>query len=76
MTIYFSADKKGPREDVVIYLPAGASKPVPLLLCLNFSPNASIYDDPRSEAWGDVEPERKQSPSPARQRSGRMNIDG
>src|SRR5207302_10279103 len=44
VTIYFSADKAGPKIDMPIYLPAGAKKPVPLLLCLNFSANA--IDDP------------------------------
>src|SRR5437868_910959 len=44
VTIYFSADKNGPREDMVIYVPANATKPVPLLLALNFSPNSAIFD--------------------------------
>src|SRR5882724_10075704 len=44
VTIYFSADKTGLKMDMPIYLPVGAEKPVPLLLCLNFSANA--IDDP------------------------------
>ena len=35
VTIYFSADKNGPKEDLVIYLPPNAAKPVPLLLSIN-----------------------------------------
>lgn len=46
VTVYFSADRNGPKEDIVIYVPAKATKPVPLLLCINFSPNASIFNDP------------------------------
>src|ERR1700728_2220486 len=55
VTVYFSADKNGPKEDIVVYLPANARKPVPLLLCINFSPNASIFNDPTvklGEKWG------------------------
>lgn len=44
--IYFSADKNGPKEDVLIYLPAGASRPAPLILTLNFSGNQSVIPDP------------------------------
>src|SRR6185295_15161716 len=54
VTIYFSADKNGPKEDMVIYLPPNATKPVPLLLALNFSPNSSTFDDPEirlGEMW-------------------------
>ena len=45
VTIYFSAKKDGPKEDVLIYLPAEAKKPVPLILSLNFSGNHRIIDD-------------------------------
>src|SRR5436309_12087698 len=34
VTVYFTADKTGPKMDVLIYLPAAAAKPVPLLLNL------------------------------------------
>ena len=55
VTVYFSADKNGPKMDLLIYLPAGASKPVPLLLNLGFGANASTVDDPGiklGEIWG------------------------
>src|SRR5205085_1193697 len=55
VTIYFTADKSGPHEDVVLYLPAGATKAVPILFTINFSPNAGIFDDPTvklGEMWG------------------------
>ena len=46
VTIYFSGNKNGPREDVLIYIPAGARKPVPMFLTLNFSGNQSVINDP------------------------------
>jgi hypothetical protein len=46
VTIYFSENKNGPREDVLIYIPAGARKPVPIFLTLNFSGNQSVINDP------------------------------
>ena len=46
VTVYFSAKKDGPKEDILIYLPANAKKPVPLILSLNFSGNHRIINDP------------------------------
>ncbi len=46
VTVYFSKDKTGPQMDLLIYLPAGAGKPVPLLLNLGFGPNNTMVDDP------------------------------
>jgi hypothetical protein len=54
VTIYFSANKEGPKADVLIYIPAGATKPVPLVLNMSFSPNSSTVDDPAvkpGEMW-------------------------
>lgn len=45
ITISFSPDKQGPKEDVLIYLPAGVRKPVPLFLALNFGGNQSVNKD-------------------------------
>jgi len=46
VTIYFSKDKAGPQMDLLIYLPAGADKPVPLLLNLGFAGNNTMVNDP------------------------------
>ena len=54
LTVYFSSNRAGPKMDVAIYLPRAATKPVPLLLCLNFSANANVIDDPglkAGEVW-------------------------
>jgi hypothetical protein len=44
--IQFSSTDDEPGMDLLIYLPRGASQPVPLFLGLNFSGNQSITDDP------------------------------
>ncbi|HEX6467322.1 MAG TPA: acetylxylan esterase, partial [Terriglobales bacterium] len=46
ITIYFSAKDDGPKEDVLLYLPSTARKPVPVILSLNFSGNQSVTSDP------------------------------
>ena len=51
VTVYFSAKKDGPKEDILIYLPANAKKPVPLILSLNFSGNHRIINDPGINVW-------------------------
>src|ERR1700704_2194726 len=45
VTIYFSADKAGPKMDLLVYVPANATGPVPLLLNLSFSANATTVND-------------------------------
>ena len=54
VTIYFSKDKSGPKMDLLIYLPEGINKPVPLLLKASFTANSLIVDDPgvkEGEIW-------------------------
>ena len=55
VTVYFSADKSGPKMDLLIYLPTAVRKPPPLLLNLSFGANSSTVDDPEvrvGEVWG------------------------
>ncbi|HWB83146.1 MAG TPA: hypothetical protein VG675_03325 [Bryobacteraceae bacterium] len=76
VTIYFSKDKNGPKEDMVVYIPAGAKKPVPLLLCIDFSPNSSTFDDPGiklGEMWSPRE--KKKVPAVRGRGIGRMKVD-
>jgi hypothetical protein len=76
VTIYFSADKAGPKEDLLVYLPAGAAKPAPVLLNLSFSPNSMTVADPgvkAGEMWGR---DKKKVPVPAGAPGmGRMNVE-
>ena len=46
VSIYFSSSKDGPKEDLLIYIPAAARKPAPVILSLNFSGNHAVIDDP------------------------------
>lgn len=74
VTVYFSRDKAGPKMDLLIYLPAEARKPVPLLLNLSFSANSSAVDDPSikpGEIWSR---DKKRVPAPPGANIGRLNI--
>jgi hypothetical protein len=54
VTIHFSSVKSGPKMDLLMYVPASARKPVPLLLNLSFSANSSTVKDPGvkvGEVW-------------------------
>jgi len=64
ITIYFSADKAGPKADVLLYLPAQAKKAVPVLLNVSFTANSASVDDPGvkpGEVWGR---DKKRVPAP------------
>ena len=54
VTISFSKDANWPQIHLVIYLPAATTKPVPLLLSINFTAPSSAVDDPGltpGEVW-------------------------
>ena len=75
VTIYFSKVEDGPRMDLLIYVPADAPKPVPLLLNLSFTANSATVNDPGvkpGEVWGR---DRKKGPVPAGSRFGRLNVE-
>jgi hypothetical protein len=74
VTIYFSADNAGPKMDLLVYVPANALGPVPLLLNLSFSANSSTVDDPGvkpGEVWGR---DKKKAPAPQGMSFGRVNV--
>src|ERR1044072_762033 len=74
VTIYFSKEKTGPKMDLLIYLPANARKPVPLLLNLSFTANSSAVDDPGvrvGEVWGR---DKKRGPAPKGATFGRLDV--
>src|SRR5262245_23553934 len=74
VTIYFSANKSGPKTDLLLYVPAGVKKPVPLLLNLSFSANSNFVDDPgvkQGEIWGR---DKKRVPAPKTGVGSRLNV--
>ena len=54
VTIYFSKERKEPKLDLLLYVPA-ARKPVPVLLSISFTANSNVVKDPgvkQGEIWG------------------------
>ena len=52
--VYFTADKQGPRMELLLYLPPETAKPVPVFLAPNFGGNHTIHPDPAirlSTSW-------------------------
>ncbi len=45
VTVYFTTDTGDHKMDILVYLPAKVTKPVPLLLMISFSPNSSMSPD-------------------------------
>jgi hypothetical protein len=74
VTIYFSSNKNGPKMDLLIYLPAEARKPAPLLLNLSFTANSNTVDDPGvkpGEVWSR---EKRKVPAAQGRNFGRLNV--
>ena len=73
-TLYFTDDRSGPKAELLSYVPADAKGPVPLLLQISFSPNASVVDDPGikpGEMWGR---DKKRVPAPPASAFGRVDV--
>ena len=54
VTINFFGQADGPKADMLIYLPANASEPSPVFLCLSFNAIDQIWPDPAiklEESW-------------------------
>jgi len=74
VTVRFSTDKAGPKMDMLIYVPAAAAKPVPLLLNLSFSANSNTVNDPsvkEGEVWG---PDKKKIPASKSRSFGKIDV--
>src|SRR5580698_1694746 len=50
VTIYLNKEKTGPSIDLLIYLPAAATKPVPMFFSINFGAIQNAVDDPGIKA--------------------------
>jgi hypothetical protein len=74
VTVYFSSDKAGPKMDMLIYVPAASSRPVPLLLNLSFSANSNTVNDAsvkEGEVWG---PDKKKIPASKGRGFGKIDV--
>jgi hypothetical protein len=74
VTIYFSADKAGPKMDLLTYVPAKAAGPVPLLLNLSFSANSTTVNDTGVRAGEVWSREKKKVPAGQGPNFGRINV--
>jgi len=74
VTIHFSPKKDGPKIDLLVYLPANTTKPVPLLLNVSFTANSNVVNDPGikpGEIWNR---DKKRVPAPKDGRFGSLKI--
>jgi hypothetical protein len=72
VSINLSSRKDGPKEDLLVYIPAGAGKPVPVILSLNFFGNQASANDPAirlATVWNPKTHERQQAPEQSRGRA-------
>jgi hypothetical protein len=59
--VYFTGKKSEPKMDILIYLPNGDSKPVPIFVGLNFGGNHTTHSDPGitlSQRWMRPDPSK------------------
>ncbi|SRR5579871_35116 len=76
VTIYTTAKKAdGPHFDVLIYIPAAATKPVPLLLNLSFSANSATVEDPGVKPGEQWNREKKRVTAPAGGGLGHVKVE-
>lgn len=59
-TIYFTRDRSGPRVEVLLYLPANATGPAPVLLNAGFAANNLVVVDPGVKTGWSFDPVKKQ----------------
>jgi hypothetical protein len=74
-TVFFSKDKSGPKMDLLIYLPADAKQPVPVLLNAGFTANNLMVNDPGvkvGETWD--RQQKKRVPAANGRRFGSLNV--
>jgi hypothetical protein len=75
ITIYFSPGKAGPKVDLLLYLPAEARKPAPVLMNISFAANSSVVNDPgikTGEIWNR---DKKKVAAPKDTRFGKLNVE-
>jgi hypothetical protein len=78
VSIYFSSQEDGHKEDLLLYLPAGGHKPVPVILSLNFGGNQSVSHDPGvklATLWDRKTHERRQASEESRGTDPRLDVE-
>jgi hypothetical protein len=75
VTIYFSPGKTGPKVDLLLYLPAEARKPSPVLLNISFAANSSVVNDPGTKSGEIWNREKKKVAAPKDTRFGKLNVE-
>jgi hypothetical protein len=78
VTIYFSSKKDGPKADLLIYIPADASKPVPMFLTMNFWGNHEVINDPGvrlPNVWNSKTHERHKASEESRGRDKEFEVE-
>ena len=74
VTVYFSPDRQGPHMDLVVYTPAAAKGPVPMVLTINFSPNSAIFADEGVKLGTMWNRDKKQVPAERGRGLGRIDV--
>jgi (4-O-methyl)-D-glucuronate---lignin esterase len=78
ITIHLTSLKTGPVETLLLYLPANARKPAPLILALNFMGNQSVIPDPgvkRGMIWGFNTHEKQEAQEDSRGKDPEFEIE-
>jgi hypothetical protein len=73
-TLYFTPDRKGPKAEVLSYVPADAKGPVPMLLQISFSSNSNVVDDSGIKAGTMWNRDKQRVPAPAASPFGRVDV--
>lgn len=74
VTVLFGGTPDGPKMDLLLYLPAKAAMPVPVLLNISFSANSTTVEDPGvkpGEIWNR---EKKRVPASTGRRFGKLDV--
>ncbi len=75
VTIYFTGDTTHYKADLLLYLPAQAEKPAPVVLQVSFSPNSLAVNDPGIREGMMWNREGKQVPTSEGRRFGTFDVE-
>lgn len=70
ITIYFSENKQGPKEELLLYIPKSARKPAPVFLILSFNGNHTAAKEPAIKLTPSWNPRTGEKQSPAEESRG------